>query len=386
MRRFGILTGGGDVPGLNVVLKTFTHRMEEEGCEVLGLRRGWAALLYTGPGSPARESDWVVRLTRENTRTIDRTGGTILHTSRTNPAAVREGELPPHLAGRAGKPGEGGRYDLTAVAKEAVEQLGLDGLVAIGGDDTLSFARRLHEEGVPIVGVPKTMDNDVFGTDYCIGFSTAVSRSVNMITDLRSPAGSHERFLIVELFGRYSGETSLMIALLAQVDRALISEVPFDPEKVAALLSKDRRENPSSYAALTISEGARFIGGDLVQGGEPDAYGHRKLGGIGLYLGEYLKKTTGVNILYQNLAYLMRSGPADALDRLVGINFARIAADLMLRGEAGRLVAIRDGKYTTEPLEITGQGERRVNVERYYDVNEYRPKLGSVVGLPMFLE
>ena len=386
MRRFGILTGGGDVPGLNVVLKTFTHRMEDEGCEVLGLRRGWAALLYTGPESPAPESDWVVRLTRDNTRTIDRTGGTILHSSRTNPAAVSPEELPSHLAGRAGQPDASGRCDLTRAAVEAVEQLGLDGLVAIGGDDTLSFARRLHQEGVPVVGVPKTMDNDVFGTDYCIGFSTAISRSVNMITDLRSPAGSHERFLIVELFGRYSGETSLMIALLAQVDRALISEVPFDADRVASLLSRDRRENPSNYASLTISEGARFIGGDLVQAGEPDAYGHRKLGGIGLHLADWLKKKTGVGILYQNLAYLMRSGPADALDRLVSINYARIAADLMLRRETGRLVAIREGKYTTQPLEIVGEGERHVNVERYYDAEQYRPKLGSVVGLPMFLE
>lgn len=386
MRKIGILTGGGDVPGLNVVIKTVTSRMEEAGVEVLGLKRGWASLLATGRGSSSPESEWVVRLTHDTTRTIDRTGGTILHSSRTNPAAVKPSEIPPHLKDGAPAPGPDGKVDMTAAAMRTIEDLGLDGLVAIGGDDTLSFARRLHQEGVPVIGVPKTMDNDVYGTDYCIGFSTAVSRSVNMITDLRSPAGSHERFLVVELFGRNSGETSLMVALLAQVDRALISEVPFDPDRVCDLLSRDRWANPSHYAVVTISEGASFHGGSIIETGEPDAYGHRKLGGVGLELGEYIKKKTKQGIVYQNLGYLMRSGAADALDRLVAINFARIAADLLLRGEAGRLCAVREGKYTTESLSIVGEGVKRVNVDRYYDVDAYRPKLGSVVGLPMFLE
>jgi len=385
-RRIGVLTGGGDVPGLNVVIRTLTWRMEDEGWEVLGLRRGWAALLNAGTSSPFPREDWVVRLTRQNTRTIDRTGGTWLHSSRTNPMAMRPAEIPDHLRGEAGDPGEDGTVDMTPRALRTIEELGLDVLVAIGGDDTLSFARRLHQEGVPVIGIPKTMDNDVFGTDYCIGFSTAVSRSVNMITDLRSPAGSHERFLIVELFGRHSGETSLVIALLAFADRALISEVPFHPERVVELLTRDKRDNPSNYAVLTISEGASIAGEKPLEWGEPDAYGHRKLGGIGLHLGDYIKNTTGEGIMYQNLAYLMRAGAPDSLDRMVAINFGRIAAELARTGETGRLVAVLGGRYATQPITIVGEGTRKVNVERYYDVEQYRPKLDATLGLPMFLE
>ncbi len=385
-RRIGVLTGGGDVPGLNVVIRTLTWRMEDEGWEVLGLRRGWAALLNAGTQSPFPREDWVIRLTRQNTRTIDRTGGTWLHSSRTNPMAMRPAEIPDHLREEAPEPGEGGTVDMTARAIRTIEELGIDVLVAIGGDDTLSFARRLHQEGVPVIGIPKTMDNDVHGTDYCIGFSTAVSRSVNMITDLRSPAGSHERFLIVELFGRHSGETSLVIALLAFADRALISEVPFRPEKVVELLVRDKRENPSNYAVLTVSEGSSIEGEKPLEWGEPDAYGHRKLGGIGLHLGDYIRRTTGGGIMYQNLAYLMRAGAPDSLDRMVAINFGRIAAELARSGEAGRLVAVVGGRYATRPITIVGEGTRQVNVERYYDVENYRPKLDATLGLPMFLE
>ncbi len=384
-KRIGVLTGGGDVPGLNVVIKTLTARMEDAGWEVVGLKRGWAALLHAGPGSPFPGSDWTLRLTRQNTRTIDRTGGTMLHSSRTNPMAVAPGEIPPHLKGQ-GMPLEDGKVDLTEVAIRTVETLGLDVLVAIGGDDTLSFARRLDEEGLPVIGIPKTMDNDVFGTDYCIGFSTAVSRSVNMITDLRSPAGSHERFLVVELFGRNCGETSLMVSLLCAADRALISEVPFDPDRVAELILRDKRDNPSNYALITVSEGARIEGGEVIESGEPDAYGHKKLGGIGMWLSEFLKKKTREGTVYQSLAYLMRSGPADSLDKLVAINFARIAADQVVRGETGRLVAVDKGLYTTREISIVGAGVRKVNVERYYDAEAYRPKLGSVIGHPLFLE
>ncbi|HHN74210.1 MAG TPA: phosphofructokinase [Acidobacteria bacterium] len=384
-KRIGVLTGGGDVPGLNVVIKTLTARMEDAGWEVVGLKRGWAALLHAGPGSPFPGSDWTLRLTRQNTRTIDRTGGTMLHSSRTNPMAVAPDEIPPHLKGQ-GTPLEDGKVDLTEVAIRTVETLGLDVLVAIGGDDTLSFARRLDEEGLPVIGIPKTMDNDVFGTDYCIGFSTAVSRSVNMITDLRSPAGSHERFLVVELFGRNCGETSLMVSLLCAADRALISEVPFDPDRVAELILRDKRDNPSNYALITVSEGARIEGGEVIESGEPDAYGHKKLGGIGMWLSEFLKKKTREGTVYQSLAYLMRSGPADSLDKLVAINFARIAADQVVRGETGRLVAVDKGLYTTREISIVGAGVRKVNVERYYDAEAYRPKLGSVIGHPLFLE
>jgi 6-phosphofructokinase 1 len=385
-RRVGVLTGGGDVPGLNVVIKTLTFRMEEAGWEVLGLRRGWAALLQLGPGNTQAESDWVLRLTHLNTRTIDRTGGTMLHTSRTNPMAVKPEDIPPHLRDAAPAPGRQGTVDLTGAAIRAIEALRLDALVAIGGDDTLSFARRLHQEGVPVIGIPKTMDNDVFGTDYCIGFSTAVSRSVNMIADLRNPSGSLERFLVVELFGRNSGETCLIVALLAAVDRALISEVPFDPERVIELLARDRRENPSHYSVVTISEGATIQGMQSIEWGEPDAYGHKKLGGIGLTLGDYIRRKSHEPVIYQNLGYLMRSGPPDSLDRMVSINYARTAADLVLHQDTGKLVAVLKGCYTVQPITIVGEGQRRVQVQRYYDVDEYRPKLGPVIGLPMFLE
>ena len=385
-RKMGVLTGGGDVPGLNVAIKTLTWVLEDAGWEVWGLRRGWSALLHAGPDSPEPEAEWAVRLTKSRTRTIDRTGGTILHTSRTNPAAVPRREVPAHLLAAAPPPNEAGLVDLTAEAIRAIEGLHLEALVAIGGDDTLSFAKRLAEEGVPVVGIPKTMDNDVFGTDYCVGFSTAVSRSVNMVADLRSPAGSHERYLIVELFGRNSGETSLMVGLLSAADRVLISEVPFDPERALDLLRRDRRDSHSGYAVVTVSEGASLAGAAPVEWGDPDAFGHRKLGGVGLLFGDYIKNKTGDGVVYQNLAYLMRSGPPDSLDRLVAINFGRIAADLVARGETGRLVAIEGGRYATKPISIVGEGVRRVDVGRYYDVPQYRPKLDAVIGLPMFLE
>jgi len=384
VKRVGILTGGGDVPGLNVVIKTLVGCLEEQGIAAVGLRRGWAALVQLGPGSPADEADWLVPLTRASTRTIDRTGGTVLHTSRTNPMAVAVADVPPHLQASAPAPGPNGKVDLTGPALGVIEHLGLDVLVAIGGDDTLSFARRLHQEGAPVVGIPKTMDNDVRGTDYCIGFSTAVTRSVDMITALRTPAGSHERFLVVELFGRNSGETSLIAALLAGVDRALISEVPYEPDRVVDLLVQDRVANPSGYAVVTISEGAHPAGGQIVQGGETDAYGHLKLGGVGQQFGDYLKRRSGVGMMLQSLGYLMRGGPPDTLDRMVAMNFGRLAADLARRGESGRMVAVVEGRYATQPLTVVGT--RKVNVERHYDAAAYRPRMDSPLGLPMFLE
>lgn len=384
-KKVGILTGGGDVPGLNVAIRTLVHCMQDAGWSALGLKRGWASLLEILPDGSNREQ-WTVPLDKANARKIDRTGGTVLHTSRTNPMAVAPDAVPAHLIDRVGPLPESGTYDLTGVAVATIEALELDALVAIGGDDTLSFAARLDQEGVSVVGLPKTMDNDVFGTDYCIGFSTAISRSVNMITDLRSAAGSHERHLVVELFGRNSGETSLMIALLAMVDRALISEVPFDPERLVTLLVADREANPSRYSVLTVSEGAYPAGGAPLESGEADAFGHRKLGGIGARVGEYIKRISGHGLLYQNLAYLMRSGPPDSLDRLVAINFARSAAELILKGRTGQMLAVEDGKYRTQPMRVVSEGVRRVNVDRYYDIEQYRPKLDDVLGKPMFLE
>ena len=288
--RIGILTGGGDVPGLNPCIKAVVNRVVHDGHEVVGLRRGWAALLQHDLDDPASVDEWFQPLTLSTVRTIDRTGGTFLHTSRTNPSRVRPGDVPPHLSARAD--GEG-PFDFTDHALRVVEALGIDVLIPIGGDDTLSYALRMHDEGVPVVAIPKTMDNDVHGTDYCIGFSTAVTRGVQFIHNLRTSTGSHERIAVVELFGRYSGETSLVTAYLSGVDRAVISEVPFDVERLGALLVADKRANPSNYSMLTVSEGATVAGGDMVLTGEEDAYGHRKLGGIGELTAELLKEQIG---------------------------------------------------------------------------------------------
>ncbi len=380
--RIGILTGGGDVPGLNACIKAATNRAFEEGHEMLGIRRGWAGLLNCDPSVPSSAAEHTMRLDPEVVRTIDRTGGTILHTSRTNPAKVRADDEPDLL--KPGRVGEEVR-DHTPHVLAVLDDLGIDALIPIGGDDTLSFALRLHEEGVPVVAVPKTMDNDVHGTDYCIGFSTAVTRTVIFMHQLRTSAGSHERLTVVEVFGRYSGETSLVSAYLAGVDRAIISEVPFDVEKLAAFLMDDKRKNPSRYAMTTISEGARFVGGEMVAGGTADAYGHRKLGGIGAMTGEALKQITGEGIIYQQIGYLMRSGQPDALDLMVATNYAVMAADLLLEGTHGRLVALRNGIYVNVPIQEVREGEKRVDVDALYDVDEYRPKIRHVDGKPMFL-
>ena len=379
--KIGILTGGGDVPGLNACIKAATLRAREEGHEVVGIRRGWAGLLECDPDDPATIERNIVELTPAEVRTIDRSGGTVLHTSRTNPARVRAADEPAFLRTE----GAQGPVDHTPHVLKVLDRLGIDAMVPIGGDDTLSFALRLHEEGVPVVAIPKTMDNDVFGTDYCIGFSTAVSRTVNFVHQLRTSAGSHERLTVVEVFGRNSGETSLVSAYLSGVDRAVISEVPFDPDRLAELLMQDKRDNPSNYAMMTISEGASVIGGAVVESGAADAYGHRKLGGIGQYTSELLHERTGEGMIYQQLGYLMRSGSPDSLDLMVAFNYALMATDLVLEGASGRLVALDDGNYTDVPLTLTGEGQKRVDVDALYDVDAYRPKLREVQGQPMFL-
>lgn len=387
MKRIGILTGGGDVPGLNAAIKAFVWRMfdDPEHCEIVGLRRGWASLINIVPDASADNSPWILPLNRMLTRAIDRTGGTILHTSRVNPAISRIEHIPPHLDDAKGTPDERGRYDLTAAAMRTIEFLKLDGLVALGGDGTLTFARRLHEEGVPIVAIPKTMDNDVFGTDYSLGFSSAVTRSIVFINDLRTSAGSHERFLVVELFGRNSGETCLLASYLAGVDRAIIAEVPFDPDRVYEMLARDKAENPSNYAVLAISEGARTAGGQRVESGEPNEAGQRRLGGIGEVVANHLEHRSREKVIYQRLAYLMRSGAPDSLDLIVAKNFGSLAADLVRMGEFGRMVAVIGGRYSAVPIRVTGDGRKRVDVPRFYDVNTYRPNVAQVMGMPMFL-
>ena len=380
--RIGILTGGGDVPGLNASIKAATNRAVEEGHEMLGIRRGWAGLLFCDPTDPDSAAQHTMALTPDVVRTIDRTGGTMLHTSRTNPGKVRSADEPDFLKGGSGTDEI---RDHTPHVLKVIDHLGIDALIPIGGDDTLSFALRLHEEGVPVVAIPKTMDNDVHGTDYCIGFSTAVTRTVIFIHQLRTSAGSHERLTVVEVFGRYSGETSLVSAYLSGVDRAIISEVPFDVEKLAQLLMDDKGRNPSSYAMTTISEGARFVGGEMVMGGNADAYGHRKLGGIGAVTGEALRSITGEGIIYQQIGYLMRSGSPDSLDLMVATNYGLGAADLLHEGTHGRLVALRNGIYVNVPIQEVREGEKRVDVDALYDVERYRPRIRHVDGKPMFL-
>ena len=329
--------GGGDVPGLNPCIKTLVHGADDRGYEVVGLRRGWAGLLDYDLDATEPQTHCTQALD-EGRRAHDRPH------RRDSPAHEPHQPRPGEAEGRAGVlegQGQGesdGPFDFTGHCLAVIERLNLDWLVPIGGDDTLSYGQRLSNEGVPVVAVPKTMDNDVFGTDYCIGFSTAVTRSVQFIHQLRTSAGSHERIAVVELFGRNSGETSLIAAYLAGVDRAIISEVPFDPELLARYVMEDKAANPSNYAMVTVSEGARMVEGSIEERGEDDAYGHRKLGGIGLATGNVLKELTGEDIIYQQVAYLMRSGAPDALDLMVGANYASLALHLIDRDEPGRMV------------------------------------------------
>ncbi len=369
-------------PGLNACIKAAVGRAAAEGHQVIGIRRGWGGLLESDPANPLSMHVGTIALDPAAVRTIDRSGGTFLHTSRMNPARVRAADEPAFLAD--GRTDDGPR-DHTAHVLRVIEQLGIGALIPIGGDDTLSFALRLHEEGVPVVAIPKTMDNDVHGTDYCIGFSTAVTRTVNFVHQLRTSAGSHERLAVVEVFGRYSGETSLVSAFLSGADRAIISEVPFDIDRLAELLMQDKRANPSNYAMMTISEGATLVDGEMVLAGEADAYGHRKLGGIGQRTSELLKERTGQDMIYQQLGYLMRSGSPDSLDLMVAINYAVMATDLIVEGTTGRLVALRNGNYANVPLGVLGQGVKRVDVDALYDADRYLPKIRHVDGKPMFL-
>lgn len=386
-KTIGILTGGGDVPGLNPAIKSVAMSAFEAGFKMVGIRRGWGGLLNYNLDDPSSHDNFVKSLTKDDVRTVDRSGGTFLHTSRTNPQRVKSADIPEFLKTlKLGKIiDKEGTTDYTGHILKVLENLGIDVLVTIGGDDTLSFSVRLNKEGFPVVGIPKTMDNDVFGTDYCIGFSTAVTRSVDFITNMRTSVGSHERIGVVELFGRNSGETSLISAYLSYVDRAIISEVPFDIEKLANFLVEDKRNNPSNYCMMTISEGAIMEGGDIVESGEADAYGHRKLGGVGEQTADMLKKLTGHNIMYQQLGYLMRSGAPDSLDRMVAMSFGNLAVQLIKRNETGKLVALHGGKYTTVPINMVLAGKKRVDVPSFYDIDNYIPKIRDFMGVPMFL-
>jgi ATP-dependent phosphofructokinase / diphosphate-dependent phosphofructokinase len=386
-KTIGLLTGGGDVPGLNPAMKAVVMSALENDYRVIGIRRGWAGLLNYNMNEPSTYNYYIRELDYYDVRTIDRTGGTFLHTSRTNPQKVKPKSVPDFLKNTSlGKVvDDQGTMDYTEHILKVLEHLGIDVMCTIGGDDTLSYSVRLHKEGIPVVAIPKTMDNDVFGTDYCIGFSTAVTRSVDFITNMRTAVGSHERIGVVELFGRNSGETSLISAYLAYVDRAIITEVPFNVGKLCDFIMEDKRNNPSNYAIVTISEGAIMEGGDVIETGEADAYGHRKLGGVGELLSDEIKRRTGQDIMYQQLAYLMRSGSPDSLDRMVASSYGNLAIQLIRRGDTGKMVALHGGKYTTVPVDMVLAGKKRVDVPAFYDIENYRPKIKDFMGVPMFL-
>jgi 6-phosphofructokinase 1 len=381
--RIGILTGGGDVPGLNPCIKAVTWRARERGWEVIGFRRGWQGPLHFNPDDPEGSEAHLLRLDHENVRSIDRSGGTVLHTSRTNPRMMREDGLPDFLKGRF-KPDADGMVDCTAHILRVMEHLGIDVMVTIGGDGTLTFSAHLHRQGMKVVSIPKTMDNDVFGTDYCIGFSTAVSRSVEHINALRSTTGSHERIAVVELFGRHSGETALIASYLADVDRAVIAEVPFDVDHLAQLIAEDRMRNPARYAMLVVSEGAMMKGGSFVEYGEADEHGRRRLGGIGEMLGQEITRATGIGTINQSLAYLMRAGAPDALDQMVAKSYGALAVQMIEEGHTGIMTVLRDGNYATVAADTCITGRKRVDVEAFYDAEAYRPRIAKVIDKPMF--
>ncbi len=386
----GVVTGGGDAPGINACIKTIVTVGAEEGYRVTGIRRGWYGLLACNPEDPASRSEHLIELDREQVRRIDRTGGTLLHTSRIHPGNLRKNEIPQFLRDtvnlkRAGLQ-HSGNFDLTDQILKSIDLLGIDVLIVIGGDDTISYANHLQGRGVRVIAIPKTMDNDVYGTDYCIGFGTAVTRSVQYIHQLRTSSGSHERITIVELFGRSTGETCLISSYLAGVDRALIPEVPFDPETLADYLLEDKSSNASSYAMVAISEGARMIGSKMIEycGHRYDDEGQQPAG-IGQLTRETISMLTGQDVICQPLGYLMRSGIPDALDLMVGFNFAQLAVDLIKKEVFGVMVGLQHGLYTYLPLdEVTGN-TKEVDLQELYDIRHYRPKMRSVLGKPMFL-
>lgn len=380
----GILTGGGDVPGLNPTIKTVVNEAFDRGWRVTGFRRGWAGLVESNPNDLAGTAGARMTLSPELVHGIDRTGGTILHTSRTNPSRMAIADLPDFLKSRAGE-AKDDKLDITDHVLAVLDELEIDVLIAIGGDDTLSYAARIHREGVRTMSIPKTMDNDVFGTDYCIGFSTCVTRSVELIHRLRTPVGSHERFLVVEMFGRNCGLTALMAGYLADTDRTLIAEVPVDLDRLSTHMARDRANSASHYAIVVVSEGTSVVGGQVIEAGRPDPYGHRKLGGIGQHVGEALKDRTGTNVMVQNLGYLLRAGAPDAVDLMVPKNFASMAVRLIEEGKTGLMVAVKDGCYTTRPADISTRGKRRVDVDAMYDASEYRPNIANLMDAPMYL-
>ncbi len=385
----GILTGGGDVPGLNPAIRAVTIRALSEGYKVIGIRRGWAGLVNLVRDPQADNSEWVQVLTEEVVNRAGRTGGTFLHSSRTNPMSVKRDAVPEHLKAAYAD-------DINDLVPEVLKNLGflgIDHLIPIGGDDTLSVAVRLYREGVKVIAIPKTMDNDVPGTDYCIGFSTCVTRTIEMVNRLRTSAGSHERFLVVEVFGRYAGFTAMLPTMAGAANRCVIPEHPFDIELLTELLSRDRYRNPSKYAIVLVSEGARF-GGDMVFSDlSRDAFGHAKLGGIGDLVSAQLQELSPkynqgrtVNVINQKLGYLVRGGDPDAIDSIVPMAYGNLALDLLLKGVHGRLVVLRNGRYDNVPVDVVTSSKKLVNVDKYYSPERMRPHYHNVFEMgPLFI-
>ena len=384
----GILTGGGDVPGLNPAIRAVTIRARRDGYSVVGIRRGWAGLVDLDPEAEDASSHYQV-LTQEVVNKAGRTGGTFLHSSRTHPGKVRKADVPARLRDRYNDE----INDLTPEVLKNLDWLGIDYLIPIGGDDTLSYGVRLFKEGVKVVAIPKTMDNDVPGTDYCIGFSTCVTRTIEMTNRLRTVAGSHERFLVLEVFGRYAGFTALLPAMAGAANRCLIPEHNFNMEKLTELMIEDRHRNPSNYAVVLVSEGAKLEGGDMIFSDHAvDAYGHAKLGGIGEEVAAGLKELSPrfndgrrVNVVYQKLSYLTRSGDPDAIDSIVPMAYGNLALDLILAGVHGRLVVLKNGRYDNVPVDVVTASKKVLDVKRHYHADRLRPLYRSFEMLPLFI-
>jgi 6-phosphofructokinase len=388
-KRIGILTGGGDVPGLNGVIKTVTYRGSENNIEVIGLRRGWEALTHLNLEDPASRRRYVIALDRENTRTIDRRGGTMLHSSRTNPSKMKK--LPDHLAAEdfpVSLSTAGGTtaktWDVSKQVLTNLSALGIDHLVAIGGDDTLGYAAKLNELGVKIVAIPKTMDNDVRNTEYCIGFSTAITRASDAIQRQRTTIASHERIGIFRIFGRDAGFTALYSAYVTSI-RCVIPEYEVPLDKLVQVLIEEKRANPSNYALVVLSEGARWEGYEVQEYGEPDAYGHRKKASVAESLADEIKRRTGEETITSDLTYDLRSGDPDFVDKLVGVTFGNMAYDAMLDGKTGLMSALVEGRYELVPIPDPKLGPRKVDVATAYSTERYRPMYANKLGMPVFL-
>mgnify|MGYP001198509249 FL=1 len=386
----GILTGGGDVPGLNPAIRAVTFRALREGYQVLGIRRGWAGLVDLIPDKDADNSENVQLLTQEVVNRAGRTGGTFLHTSRTRPSHLPKSNVPEHLRDKYSAE----INDITPDIIKNLEFLGIDYLIPIGGDDTLSYAQRLHKEGIKIVAIPKTMDNDVPGTDYCIGFSTCVTRTIELTHKLRTTAGSHERFLVIEVFGRYAGFSALLPTMAGASDRCVIPEHLFDVRQLTELLVSDRNNHPSKYSVVLVSEGARMAHEDEMtfEGAEIDQFGHRKLGGIGDKVAAQLKELSAefnkgrrINVVNQRLSYLVRCGEPDALDSIVPMAFGNLALDLVLAKTSGRLVSLRNGCYDNVPVDVVTGRKKLIDVEKYYNTERLCPKYETVMRQPLFI-